>query len=165
MIYEEKITFWVGKCLVVIFPLTALYMFWLAYQQLTKGPIGKDPAPTWFYIAFGTLFLLLTWLMIQFTTLSIRVEEKNILLNYGVFKIVIDREEIEKVYQDTANPLLAYGGWGYRLGYYKGRPRKALNIPGYKCVVISRKGIGQEIVFSTAFPEEVIKLLSQPDQT
>jgi hypothetical protein len=164
MIYEEKVPFLLGKVIVVIFPLTAIYMFVLAYMQVTKGPIGDKPEPTWFYILFGLFFLGLTFLIAQFTSLAIRIEEKTILLSYGIFKVQIDRDMVEKVYLDTANPLFSYGGWGYRLGYYKGRPRKALNIPGYRCVVVSRKGIGQEIVFSTAHAEEVIKLLT-PAQT
>jgi hypothetical protein len=166
MDYEEKVPFRLSYLIVALFLLIALYMFYIAYQQILKGPIGTKPAPTWFYFVFGSLFLGFTWLMTQFTSLFIRIEQKSVLLSYGLFKVSVDREKIDKVYLDTANPLLTYGGWGFRLGTFHGRPRKALNLPGYQCVVISRTDTRQELVFSTAYPEEVIKLLSpQPSQT
>lgn len=164
MLYEEKVPFQIGKVIVVIFPLTAIYMFVLAYLQVKNGQIGDKPAPTWFYLLMGFFFLGFTWLISQFTSLSIRIEEKTILLSYGIIKAQISRDNIEKAYIDTANPLLSYGGWGYRLGYFKGRPRTALNIPGYRCVVITQKNVRREIVFSTGNPEKVIQLL-QPAQT
>lgn len=159
MVFEEKVNFFAGKFLLVIFPVSSLYMFFTAYHQIINGPIGKDPAPTWFYFAMGCFFFLLTFFIAQFASLQIRVEEKEVLLSYGIFKVKIDRTTIEKVYLDQANPLLSYGGWGFRFGSFHGRPRKVLNIPGYQCVVLARKGIKQEVVFSTAYPEEIIQLL------
>jgi hypothetical protein len=166
MVYEEKVPFRLSYGIVVLFFLIALWMFVLAFLQITQGPIGTKPAPTWFLFVFGILFLGFTWLVSQFTSLSIRIEEKTVLLSYGLIKVQINRESIEKVYLDTANPLLSYGGYGFRFGMFQGRPRKALNLPGYPCVVISRTDTKQELVFSTANSEEVIKLLSPlPSQT
>jgi hypothetical protein len=160
MVYEEKVPFRLSYAIIAIFLLTALWMFFMAYLQITKGPVGTKPSPTWFLIVFGIFFLGISWLLVQFTSLSIRIEEKTVLLCYGLFKVQVNRENIEKVYLDTANPLLTYGGWGFRLGMFQGRPRKALNLPGFKCVVIARNDTKQELVFSTANPDEVIKLLS-----
>lgn len=161
MVYEEKVPFRFGYGIVALFLLISMWMFYIAFLQITKGPIGTKPAPTWFLIVFGISFLVFTWLVSQFTSLSIRIEEKTVLLCYGLFKVQLERENIEKVYLDTANPLLTYGGWGFRLGMFQGRPRKALNLPGYPCVVISRTDNRQELVFSTANPNEVIRILSQ----
>lgn len=161
MVYEEKIPFKLGYLIIVMFLLISIIMLLFGWKQLTAGPIGSDPAPTWFYFLYGAFFLVLTWLVSQFRTLSIRIEEQTVILSYGMFHVLIRRDQIEKATLDTANPLFSYGGWGFRLGSYKGRPRKVLNIPGYKCVVITRKNITQEVVFSTAFPDDVIKLLSQ----
>jgi hypothetical protein len=159
MIYEEKVPFRLGFGIIALFAINAIYMFVLAYLQITSGPIGTKPAPTWFFIVFGALFISLTWLMSQFISLSIRIEEKTVLLAYGLFKVQINRDNIEKAYRDTANPLLSYGGWGFRFGAFQGKPRKVLNIPGYKCVVIAQKNTKQEIVFSTAYPDDVIRYL------
>lgn len=166
MVYEEKVVFTVGRVLFLVFPITSLFLFFTAYQQSMNGPIGNDPSPTWFYVAMGIFFLAMTYLMAQFSYLAIRIEEKTVLLSYGIFKVTIDRASLENVYLDRANPLFSYGGWGFRLGSFQGRPRKVLNIPGYQCVVLSRQGVKQEIVFSTAHPETIIQLLRpQSSQT
>lgn len=64
------------------------------------------------FLLIGLFMLVLAYLQItQFTTLSIRIEQKSAWLHYGLFKVLVDREKIEKVYLDTANTLLAYEGW------------------------------------------------------
>lgn len=164
MVYEEKVPFTFGYLIALLFPATAVYMFIIAYLQVTRGPIGDKPAPTLFYILFGALFIGLTWFITQFLHLFIRIEEKTVIISYGIFKTLIQRDSIEKVYLDKANPLLSYGGWGLRFGAYQGKPRKVYNIPRFRCVVITRKDSKTEIVFSTANPDQVIQLLT-PAQT
>ena len=164
MVYEEKVPFKFGYVIALLFPATAVYMFVIAYLQVTRGPIGDKPAPTLFYILFGTLFIGLTWFISQFLQLFIRIEEKTIIISYGIFKTLVNRDTIEKAYLDKANPLLSYGGWGLRFGAYQGRPRKAYNIPGYRCIVLTIQKVKTEIVFSTANPDQVIELLT-PAQT
>jgi len=164
MLYEENVPFRLSIIIIGFFLLTSVYMVWIGYRQIVVGPIGTDPAPTWFYFLFGIFFIGLSWLLYQFKTLVIRIEEKYILLQYGLFKVQINRENVTSAYLDTANPLLSYGGWGYRFGAFKGKPRKVLNIPGYPCVVISQKQTKQEIVFSTSNPGEIIKILQPAEE-
>jgi len=58
----------------------------------------------------------------------------------------------------TYNPILDYGGWGYRIGFFgKG---KALNVRGNKGIQILKKN-GNKLMLGTQKPDEVQAILGQ----
>lgn len=81
IIYEEEKTsrFIIGIFLLV----SAFFIFAFIYQSVLKlGPIGDNPAPSWFYLAFTVFLVICMWI---FKTLKIKITEDEIVLSFNVF--------------------------------------------------------------------------------
>ncbi len=151
-IYEEKIfSKWIT---IILAAFTVGFLFVLVYQILVE-PIGTRPAPNWFNLLMSLLFLGLT---INFSRLSIKMTPQSIVVGYGIFKHTIPWKDVEDSYLDEASTI-RYGGWGIRIGRFKGKWRLVYNvIGGPRVVLLLKKGRFRELVFSTKKPEEVIKV-------
>lgn len=153
--YKEEISSkWITNVISII-PLVFLALF---LYQIFVGPIGENPAPTWFFLA---TFLILFVLIINFYKLVITITSKSILVRYGIFKRVIPFENIKKCYLDNASWFF-YGGWGIRITIFKGKWRLAYITPGSGRVVITlKKGGFREFVFSSKDPVKVIEVIGK----
>jgi len=155
-LYEEKISskWWMTGILTAF---TAGFLFALVYQILV-GPIGTHPALNWF---FSPMFLLFLGAAINFSRLTIRITHLSVKVSYGIFKHTITRENIKDCYLDETS-IISYGGWGIRIGRFKGKWRLVYNVIGVPRVMLSlKKGKFKEFVFSTEKPEEVINIIRQ----
>jgi len=137
--------------------LTALFLAIYLYQALV-GPIGTRPAPNEFFLAMFILFLAIT---VTFSRLSIAITGEAVTVGYGVLKRTYLFEDIADCYPDEASAI-RYGGYGIRIGIYKGRKRLAYNIPRTpRVVLLLKRARYEEVVFSTSKPEEVIRVIRQ----
>ncbi len=153
-IYEERLF---SKLNAVLFAVIVGVLLYVLIYQLLIEPLGTDPAPNEFFVFMILLFAVIG---INFSTLKIAVDYKNVTVGYGMIKNTIPREDIEKCFLDQTNAIL-YGGWGIRIGRIKGKWRLIYNTVGDPRVVLVLKNRWyKEFVFSTRNPQEIIKLLN-----
>jgi hypothetical protein len=159
VIYREKISFFIGKLVVVLMiALTALFLGLFLYQIL-ESPIGTKPAPDWYYLILCLIFLGISMLMYNFRELTITANNQNITIAYGRIKYTIAWENVKGYYLDESSGV-SYGGWGIRIGLSRGRTVLVYNIVGCPRVVLELyKGRFSQFAFSTKQPEEVMEII------
>lgn len=106
---------------------------------------------------FLLMFLVFLGVTINFSRLSVKMTSRFIIVGYGVFQHAIPWKDVEDCYLDEASAI-RYGGWGIRIGRFKGKWRLVYNVIGSpRVVLLLKEGRFREFVFSTKKPEEVIK--------
>lgn len=152
--YEERIY---SRWNILILSVVILALFGVLVYQLTVGPLGTRPAPSWFFVGMILFFLALG---INFATLTVKVTTKGVSAAYGVIKYSVPWSNIAGCRPDDASAV-RYGGWGIRFGWAGGKKRLVYNIIGSPRVVVEKKqGSYQEFVFSTMNPNEVMKAIN-----
>lgn len=130
----------------------AAIMVGLTLAQLALGPLGSDPAPTWFYAAMTGLFALAT---LWFARVHVRLDGEGAYAAYGPFRRRVAWGDVERVEED--GPEAFYGGWGVRFWWREGRPTLVFNVIGGRHVaVVARQGTGSGLVFATRQPERAL---------
>ncbi len=152
-LYRERI---IAKWLLSIFvALTSLMLFFLLYQ-IFIGPLGDDPASSWFYLL---MFLIFFALGVNFYGISIKITHQYISVSYGLIKKVYQFDNIEAIRVDNT-PAIKYGGAGIRIAKVKGKRTLVFNVIGGPRVVLAlNEGRFQEFVFSTRNPDRVIETI------
>lgn len=119
--------------------------------QLVRGPLGSDPAPTWFYLGFAAVF---GFLALAFRRLVVRLDRQGVRVAYGVFRRQIAWRDVESVDRDEP---AAFFGYGVRFGRNRGRWVWVFNvIGGPRVVVTTFEGGPASLIFSTRRPDEVL---------
>lgn len=159
--YREKIPFLVGKLVAVIMVgLTALFLGLFLYQLL-QSPLGDHPAPNWYYLVMFLVFLVVSVLVVNFRELTVCATSQAITIAYGRIKYTIAWDNVKGYYLDT-NTGLAYGGWGIRVGFARGKSVLVYNVIGYPRVVLElNKGRFAQFAFSTRQPEEIMDVVQK----
>jgi len=158
-VYREKIPFLVGKLVVVLMiGLTALFLGLFFYQLLAQ-PVGERPAPNWYYLVMFLVFLIISILVVNFWELKVSATSQTITIAYGKIKYTIAWQNVKSYYQDT-NTGLAYGGWGIRVGFARGKSVLVYNVIGYPRIVLELyEGKFAQFAFSTRQPEAVMDIV------
>jgi len=108
-----------------------------------------------------TFFLVLAILILVYSIrLKSKIDEKGIHFRFFPFQKnykTISWTDVDKCYVRTYNPIMEYGGWGYR-GI--GRNSKAFNIKGNQGVQIVVK-TGEKILIGTQKPNEVKQTINR----
>jgi hypothetical protein len=89
---------------------------------------------------------------------------KALTLKFGIFKWVVDLNNIDVCQMDTVSGLMKYGGAGIHFMFVKKRYRASFNFLEHPRVVISfKKKVGpvSDLSFSTKEPEKVIQLVHE----
>ncbi len=153
VIYEERLF---SRWSTLFLAVATVAMLWQMIRQLQAGAVAD--VPPWFFAAMFILFLALT---INFSWLTIRITDERIVVGYGVMRERVGWQEIVDCYHDGASAFW-YGGWGIRMGWYKGKFRLIYNaIGGPRVVLLRRNSRFPELVFSTKHPEAVISAVRQ----
>jgi hypothetical protein len=160
-VYEEQLAFPFFSVLIIVFLAITLFFGYLSYNQWQGIDLSYHQEPLWFNLTMGLLFLVFTFTIYQFKKLCILLYHDKLEVSYGLFKRIVLRSEIETIYIDTLNPLLAYGGWGIRFGRYRGKSRIVYNLPGKKNLVAAIKNSNRELVFSVKDSEQFMLALKQ----
>jgi hypothetical protein len=143
-IYKERVVVWWLSAIMGAF--AAVMLISLIYQE-TVGPMGDDPAPSIIYLILFVVFLFMT---LNFSVLSIRVGEGDIVVGFGISRRRYPFSRIRGVRRDTLSAV-SYGGWGIRIASFEGRSR---------LVVISLEGFRfDEFVLSTREPEDLMAII------
>ena len=126
----------------------AAVMLGLTVQQwLASPPAGQ---PEW---VFPGLFLLFVLLAVNFARLDIIITDELATVGFGIVRSRTRWQDIRDCYRDEAS-VLVYGGWGIRIGRYRGLWRLAFTTIGAPRIVLLRRDrVFPELVFSTGDPE------------
>ncbi|NOX45329.1 MAG: hypothetical protein GXO72_06330, partial [Caldiserica bacterium] len=108
--------------IVVAWPLvvSALGFFAAFLYQLFVGPVGRNPAPTWFWGLMGTIFLGFVWLLKGLTRLVIELSDEHLTVGFGILRSKIPWERVVEAREDE-RPILSYWGVGLRFVRVGGR--------------------------------------------
>lgn len=102
-------------------------------------------------LTFAAIGIVIAVLLIIFlgSKLEVRIWSDGIRYRYPVFiskEKFISRAEIASVFVGKYNPLLEYGGWGWRIKRFGNK--KAFNVSGNKGLKVTLTN-GKQIVFGT----------------
>lgn len=158
-IYHEVIVHTLARTGIVLFVVVTLYLFAMFVYQMT-GSSDSESALGWVYLAVGLLFVFVTFLLSNFSKLTISANSQSITVRCGMFKKVMRWEDIGGCYMNDVSPFDFYSGWGIRIGRVNGKRRLVYNVLGDKCVVLGLKnGRFDEFVFSTKNPDAVMDVV------
>ena len=148
IIYQEQLF---SKWITLLVSAVAFMLLWRLLEQLQLGSSGGGPV--WLLVLMLILFILIA---INFAWLTIRITDEEVVIAYGVIRNRIRWEQIDDCYVDEASAMW-HGGYGIRLGWYKGKRRLIYNTMGDpRVVLLTRNSSTPEFVFSTAQPEDLV---------
>ena len=154
-IYEERLT---ARWMIGTFGLLALAFLILIVFQLSRGPLGLNPAPTWLFLL---MFLLFCGLGFNFRRLVVRITGTGVGVSYGLVRRTVPFSSIADCYSSRAH-LIKYGGWGVRLWRGKTGWKLVYSVVGAPLVVLNLKGGRvRELLFSTMNKDRVIEIVKK----
>jgi len=155
MIYEERLTAW---WMIGTFGLLSLVFLSLFFFQLVRGPVGQNPAPTWFFLLLVAVFSIFGC---NFKRLVVRLTEKDIRVSYGVLSRKVPYGSVAKCYSSRTYTV-RYGGWGIRIWRAKGGWKLGYSVVGAPLVVIELKsGMYKEFLFSSRDSIRVMEIINR----
>jgi hypothetical protein len=159
-IYREVVVFAPGRVIITLFMILTVFFLAMFISELVSEPIAGKAAPEWFYLIMCLFFVVMTFVVVNFSKLVIKATSKSLTVAYGVFKRVIPWEDIADCYPDEASALGSYGGYGIRMGRVNGKARLVYNVlGGERVVLVLNKGRFNEFVFSTNDPDAVMGVI------
>ena len=155
IIYEERLSSRGTEALFV-----ALSLLFLSLSAWRVRGRGLD---AWGIILL-CLFVLLVFYSLNYRTLVIRLTAESLRLTFGIFTWAVPLDSIERCRLDDSPVLMRYGGAGIHFMFIRRRYRALFNFLEYPRLVIglkAKKGLVQDIAFSTKRPDEVMKLIQE----
>lgn len=110
---------------------------------------------------FAAMFLFYT---VNYCMLRIQITTQELVLKFGLFTWRESRENIQGCALDQLAAWQYYGGAGIHYLLVRGRYRVSFNFLQYPRVVVSlkkKKGLVEDISFSSEHPQELIRILSK----
>ena len=161
-IYEETLSSSMMKmAIVLVGAITVTFLVIYIYNQATGGEI--DDITSWYWLMMFLIFAVVTAVLTNFRNLNIKITASTITVRCGMFKSIIQWQNVEKCLYDKDSSF-GYGGFGLRLTRGHGtwiralilinRPRIALNL---------KTGKSKRIVFSTDNPDQIMEIAKQQD--
>ena len=135
---------------------------WTIYgciRQVVFGiPFGNKPTNDVMLIIIMVSILLITLALLSVKLVTL-INKDGIFVRFYPIQLKQKSflwDEIEQVYVRKYNPVLEYGGWGYRLGF----SNKAYNVSGNIGLQLVLKN-GQKMLIGTNRPEELTEVLKR----
>jgi hypothetical protein len=158
-IYNETQSFLKSKTILIPLVLLLFFIYGFYHQFILKIPFGNHPMSYSGFLLFFSGYMLFLIFFISIS-LDTKIFEDGISIRFFPIQlkpIYFNWDDISKVEIVTYNPILEYGGWGYR-GFNFSRKR-ALNISGNKGIKITFND-GKSLLIGTQREDEVQKILS-----
>ncbi|WP_298367821.1 hypothetical protein [uncultured Lutibacter sp.] len=157
-VFEESQKFtqtWILVILLIstILPIMAIVKEWnLKVDKSIQANLGA-------VLGIGVVILVIS--LIFLFKLKTRIDETGI--TYQFFPIHIKPQQIpwndiEKIYVRKYNPILEYGGWGFKGGIFFKKRGTAFNVSGNIGIQIELKS-GKKILFGTQLKEKAEQAL------
>ena len=158
-IYREVVVFTLGRAVIILFVVLTVFFLGMFISELVSGPIGDKAASEWFYLVMCLFFVLMTFVIANFSKLVVKATSTSLTVSYGLFKRVIPWGDIADCCLDESSAI-GYGGYGIRIGRVNGKLRLVYNVLGGERVVLGmKKGRFNEFVFSTNNPDAVMDVI------
>ena len=153
-LYEERIT---AAWAIGTFGILSLAFLFLALFQAARGPVGRNPAPTWLFFLLCAVFCCLGF---NFRRLVVRITEKEVRVSYGLVRRTVMARNIADCYTSKAHTL-RYGGWGVRVFKAKKGFMLVYSVGGAPLVVLTLKqGKMHEFLFSSMYQHRVLEVVN-----
>jgi len=160
-IYQEVIVFTLGRAVIALFIVLTIFFLAMFISELVSGPVSDKAVSEWFYLVMCLFFVLMTFVVINFSKLVVKATSKSLTVSYGMFRRVIHWEDVSDCYVDESSAF-GYGGYGVRVGRVNGKWRLVYNVLGRERVVlVLKKGKFSEFVFSTNNPETAVDVVKK----
>lgn len=132
---------------------TLLMWYFFMTQIVLNKPIGGEPAPNWFIISFWLFFGLAFPYFFWIVKLIVEVRTDELLIHlFPLRKRVIPLSQIQSFEAQKYNPILDYGGWGWRQGW--GGKGVAFNVRGNRGVFLVLES-GEKIMVGSQKADEL----------
>ena len=152
--YNEKLSSTKTGALFILLALVFLALF--AWRWLSSRWDG-------WAITFLCIFAFFLFYAINYRTLKIYITSESLLLTFGIFTWTIAISNIKNCYIDE-DTIWRFGGAGIHFMWIKGKYRAFFNFLEYPRVVVTlkeKKGLVQEIAFTTKQPEQVQEFINR----
>ena len=140
--------------------MVGIFVYLTVSQLILQRPVGTHPAPDYLLVLFLLIPIGLI-VLFYFTRLETEIRRDGIYFRFPPFirKTRIYRlEDIKQCYVRKYNPIMEYGGWGYRMAGKKSGT--AFNVSGNMGVQIELKN-GKKILLGTKKPDEIREALKK----
>lgn len=146
--YNEKLSSAKTEALFIVLTLVFLVLF-----------VWRWPSLGWngWTIAFLCLFIFFLFYSLNYRRLKIQLTADTLQLTFGIFTWKIAISNIKNCYLDE-NTIWRFGGAGIHFMFVKGKYWAFFNFLEYPRVVVTlkkKKGLVQEIAFTTRQPEQI----------
>lgn len=163
LLYYEKQSFKKSFFIWIPIGLFVFFMYGFYKQFYLHIPFGDHPMSDSGYIFFMFFMFLFNCFFISIS-LETKIDQNGIRFRFFPIQLkenIISWEEISKIEVMKYNPILEFGGWGYR--GFKNSSKRALNISGDKGVKLYFTN-GKTLLIGTQKPEEIKLILSEIDK-
>jgi len=153
LIYNERVSS--NRTEALFLGLTFLF-FLLLIWRVKAGSLDVLTA------VFLCLFGLFLFYSMNYRTLVIRLTSESLKLTFGIFTWIVPLENIQDCCLDDLPVVMRFGGAGIHFMSIRNRYRASFNFLEHPRVVIAfkrKKGLVQDISFSTRRPDEVLRLV------
>ncbi len=138
----------------IIFLCYSLYHWYFANKAV--GNVDPNDSIGQLIVIVSILPILM---LFYFLKLRTEIDESGIQYQFLPFHFSAKKiawTDIQNCYVRTYNPIMEYGGWGYRTSFGKGR---AFNVKGNKGIQIELKS-GKKILIGTQKQEQAKKVIT-----
>lgn len=161
LIFKETQTFrgtWAWWLILVVSAPVAGMFLWAFFQQLILGePWGTKPISNLGLVAVGGLAIIVVssvFTLFQVMKMKVEIDQETLYYSFYPFirtNRVVSKEHVETLFVRESNPVLEFGGWGYRIGFFTA---KALNVKGkWGLQLVFRSG--EKLFLGTQKPKEL----------
>jgi len=155
LLYREKVTS--NRTEALFLALMTLF-FLLLIWRVNSGSLDV------LAVVFFLLFILFFFYSVNYRTLIIRLTPESLKLTFGIFTWRVPVDNIEECCLDDIPMMMKMGGAGIHFMFIRKRYRASFNFLEYPRVVIAfkrKKGLVQDISFSTRRPDDVLRLIQE----
>jgi Ca2+/Na+ antiporter len=152
--YNEKLSSAKTETLFIL--LTLIFLALFTWRWLNVGWNGWT-------IAFLCFFAFFLFYSLNYRTLKIQLSPETLQLTFGIFTWKITISNIKNCYLDE-DTFWRFGGAGIHFMWIKGKYRAFFNFLEYPRVVVTlkeKKGLVQEVAFTTKRPEQVQEFINR----
>lgn len=152
---EQRFDQWWFRLMILLVAIISIGTIVMSYPN-----VHSEPVPFWISLAAGLLTLTIVLSLGFLIKLETKIDELGI--HYGFWPFYrnlnfVSWADVKECRIRKYNPLVEYGGWGYRMGFFQ-KKGSALNVKGNIGIQILFKN-GKQLLIGTQKKEDVEKVL------
>ncbi|MFC1738831.1 DUF6141 family protein [Planctomycetota bacterium] len=159
---EQKFSLWI-RIAVLIVMFDAVTLSYLALHEMLTQQQSYETQPIIRHIIVGILLPITIAVLFLMLKLETQVRTDGLYVRLLPIHIRFKRfspDDLSEFYTRTYHPILEYGGWGIRYGWFWfGKPGKAYNVRGNKGIQLVLKN-GKKLLIGSQRPEQLAQAIS-----